>query len=699
MADCAPDTTRNIVLCSDGTGNSAFKDRGTNVFKLFEALELDDRERPTDLPRQVAFYDDGVGTSSNLVERLLGGAFGYGLKHNVLGLYKRLCETWRPGDRIYLFGFSRGAFTVRTLAHLVCSHGIVPRTQSQGEEIPTESRFDDMLEELWATRFSPPEPPRGRPAEIEFVGVWDTVDAVGLPFEEISDLANMYYRFKFPDHTLCRGVKTARQALSIDDPRRTFHPKVWTETGDTDRIRQVWFAGVHSNVGGGYPKQGMSLEALDWMMAEAEQAGLRFVPTDRRSVVDRRNVNDKLYDPRTGLASFYRFEPRDIAKICSKAGIESPILHESLLDRLDLRPESYAPCNLPRDFLIETTAKRHPDGSWSRPEPTFPRPPVLPDANEAVSRAVPRIQSGQNALVLALALVFGTLAGMAAERATGWKPTGSSLLYASTLFTLMAAFLFPLSASVNSPRQSLPRRLWNSGPYGFAGLLALGNILTASAACALKNFDGRSSFLVGRHPLLVATIAGAVLGWSVLEIAQHLRGAKGPSARIELAKLPFVLLATTAVPGLFPVLFWKSIGLGFAVFAFLQVVGFGFGAFLLRRALAQAPVVDPHSQSIRMRSENRIWPFLARALPMFLLVAYAPSAGGWIFAPSNPWSIGLRATLVVTLFVSSFRWIRGCREHSLLKRQVADLWLGARLVPEPDSHHVQGFAKHANGDG
>ncbi len=120
--------------------------------------------------------------------------------------------------------------------------------------------------------------------EIRFLGVWDTVDAVGLPFH-ISDIINaLFYRFKFPDLHLTPIVQRACQALSIDDQRESFRPLLWRQAPeDVDRIEQVWFAGAHSNVGGGYPKQGMSLVALDWMLAEAHRAGghgLRIVEDD-----------------------------------------------------------------------------------------------------------------------------------------------------------------------------------------------------------------------------------------------------------------------------------------------------------------------------------------------------------------------------------------------------------------------------------
>ena len=106
---------KNIILCSDGTGNTDIKGRGTNVFKLFEAIDLTEHRTNPDLDTQLAFYDDGVGTRGNVVVRSLGGIAGYGLKRNVKELYRELSRVYDPGDRIFLFGFSRGAFTVRTL--------------------------------------------------------------------------------------------------------------------------------------------------------------------------------------------------------------------------------------------------------------------------------------------------------------------------------------------------------------------------------------------------------------------------------------------------------------------------------------------------------------------------------------------------------------------------------------------------------
>jgi hypothetical protein len=149
------------------------------------------------------------------------------------------------------------------------------------------------------------------------------------------------------DLKLSQQVKRACHALAIDDERHTFHPVIWDEGGESDgRIEQVWFAGVHSNVGGGYEKQGMSLVTLDWMMTQAEQMGLRFQPREHELYRERQNVNDKLYNSRAGLGVYYRYKPRDIQAICAKHHTR-PKLHVSALKRIALGTEGYAPGNFP----------------------------------------------------------------------------------------------------------------------------------------------------------------------------------------------------------------------------------------------------------------------------------------------------------------------------------------------------------------
>ena len=370
-------TGKNIVICSDGTGNTAIKGRGTNVFKLFEAVDLNGHRTDPALAPQVAIYDDGVGTEDFKPVRILAGATGYGLSRNVRQLYKELVRIYDPGDRIFLFGFSRGAFTVRTLAGLIGFCGIVDARRLETVDALTtvvkrayrayRRRYRTPLAKLVRGHPDPAEIERFRteccheqPASIHFIGVWDTVDAVGLPFH-LADLINLtVYRFKFPDQHLGSVVRTACHALALGDERHSFHPLLWHHRGDDDRrIDQTWFAGAHSNVGGGYPKQGVSLVALEWMLEKAERAGLRLVPGDREYCRDHANVDDKVYDPRAGLGVFYRWKPRDMAALCADNRV-APTVHLSVLERIAHGTEDYAPGNLAPDARVVITPTGDP---------------------------------------------------------------------------------------------------------------------------------------------------------------------------------------------------------------------------------------------------------------------------------------------------------------------------------------------------
>jgi hypothetical protein len=370
---------KNIVVCSDGTGNSAVKGRGTNVFKMFEAIDLNGHRFDPALDPQVAIYDDGVGTEDFKPLKIFAGATGYGLSRNVRRLYKELCRVYDPGDRIFLFGFSRGAFTVRTLAGLIMKRGIIDvRNLATAAALERAVRiaykayrrgYRTLLAQLLLgppkkdVSTEIPSGPYGTEVRIAFIGVWDTVDAVGLPFH-LSDVVNtVIYRFKFPDRKLSDRVERAYHALAIDDERHSFHPLLWEQGAlqhQGQLIEQVWFAGAHANVGGGYPKQGMSLVALDWMMQKAgtaglhRAAGLRFIGTDRALYRERANVDDKLYDPRSGLGVFYRWKPRDIAAISRENGV-APAVHLSVLERIAHGTADYGPGNLAPDTAVVFT--------------------------------------------------------------------------------------------------------------------------------------------------------------------------------------------------------------------------------------------------------------------------------------------------------------------------------------------------------
>ena len=211
---------KNIVLLSDGTGNSNVKDRGTNVFKLYEAIDYNGLS--SDPQEQEAFYDDGLGTQEFKPLKIISGFFGWGLARNVKNLYKRLAQVYEPGDRLYLFGFSRGAFTVRSLAGLIANKGILDVAYYPDDEALElavlqlyenyRSQHAAVLEKMFYQPlmqffFKPYDTAHvvhgGGGAPIEFIGVWDTVDAVGLPFEEATQFWNLFvFRFKFSEYTL-----------------------------------------------------------------------------------------------------------------------------------------------------------------------------------------------------------------------------------------------------------------------------------------------------------------------------------------------------------------------------------------------------------------------------------------------------------------------------------------------------------------
>lgn len=376
---------KNIVLLSDGTGNSSAKLQKTNVWRLFQILDLRDPKN------QVAFYDDGVGTSSFKLFAILGGVFGFGLKRNVIAIYSFCCRNYQPGDRIYCFGFSRGSFTIRIVAGMIAYHGLVPYNDNEADL----ARFAADAYRLYRQRFNggilkylgyaginlrgmrdfairqwrrlwrqPAVAPAATEVEsIHFVGIWDTVDAYGGPIEEMTRAIDYWvWPLSMPDHFMSARVHKACHALSLEDERQAFRPVIWdqryvrakaTVEGrdkkqwlfdinydprseaakaadpaphlrtdlspiDRERISQVWFTGVHSDVGGGYPQDGLSYVTLDWMLDRASAYGLRYFDEQRQLLFDPQvNPNDRLNDSRKGLAGYYRYQPRNVLEIYS----------------------------------------------------------------------------------------------------------------------------------------------------------------------------------------------------------------------------------------------------------------------------------------------------------------------------------------------------------------------------------------------
>ncbi|MEU6773182.1 DUF2235 domain-containing protein [Streptomyces sp. NPDC046759] len=268
---------KRLVVCCDGTWNFADQPSKTNVTKI--ALSV--HAGPAAGKDQRVYYHSGVGT--HRWERLRGGAFGLGLSRNVLDAYRFLVETYEPGDELFLFGFSRGAFTARSLAGLVRNCGIVRRDHA------------DRIQDAWALYRDRIEKPTGvasalfrrsyaHETDIHFIGVWDTVGALGIPAPGPRWLRPVVNRFNrrwaFHDTELSSWVRAAFHALSVDEQREAFRPALWHQKpGAAERgqeLKQVWFAGSHCDVGGGYNETGLSDIALLWMAEQAGRHGLEF---------------------------------------------------------------------------------------------------------------------------------------------------------------------------------------------------------------------------------------------------------------------------------------------------------------------------------------------------------------------------------------------------------------------------------------
>ncbi|MDF1818113.1 MAG: DUF2235 domain-containing protein [Immundisolibacteraceae bacterium] len=275
----------NIVICADGTWNrpeeDIEKDFPTNVLKLSRAI------KPTAAGvKQHVFYDWGLGSYHNNTS---AGATGRGIHKNIVDGYRYIVQNYAANDKIYLFGFSRGSYTVRALCGLINNCGIIKRADAR------------LIAEAWKIYKSPlsKNHPDGEAAKlfradhchasrkVHFVGVWDTVGALGIPF---SLMGLFESHDEFYDTKMGANVAIARHALAIDEQREDFEPTLWTPRTGVD-LKQVWFAGVHADVGGSYPPDKQSGKRasdipLSWMLDEATEAGLALEPHIRDSLTD-----------------------------------------------------------------------------------------------------------------------------------------------------------------------------------------------------------------------------------------------------------------------------------------------------------------------------------------------------------------------------------------------------------------------------
>jgi len=247
---------RRLIICCDGTWNSPITERETNVVHLLRAIVP---VCPKTNVTQISYYHRGVGTG-NALDSFLGGMAGIGLSGSVKSCYGFLVDNYQAGDEILLFGFSRGAYVVRSVAGLVGTVGLLEKAEMFAFKevwdyytLPAKERATYNLDTI--------APKRRHPIPISCVGVWDTVGALGIPGTKLCSSSYTFHRT-----SLGSQVRHAFQALAMDERRGNFQPAVWVKTDAGQVLEQVWFPGVHSDVGGGYPAHGLADTTLLWML-------------------------------------------------------------------------------------------------------------------------------------------------------------------------------------------------------------------------------------------------------------------------------------------------------------------------------------------------------------------------------------------------------------------------------------------------
>lgn len=357
---------KNIVLCCDGTGNE-FGERNSNVVKLYETLVCN--------AAQIAYYHPGVGTmgARNALTgigkwwtRVIGLAFGYGISDNVADAYQFLMRTFEPDDDVYVFGFSRGAYTARALCGMLHMLGLL--TEGNEGLIPyairmtKRKKIDFKVAADFKETFS-------RQCKPHFVGVWDTVSSVGWIYNAV--------HFPFTTATNNPDLYIVRHAVSIDEHRAMFRQNLFGRPHDPQQdVQEVWFAGVHSDVGGSYPEAESQLSkiALRWMLCEAELAGLRVDPHRKAEILGgkppyvapdptTRNQHESLHGGWWIAELWPKVVHVQTAPGTWKKSLRanfarrrwiSPdsVVHESVEQRLTTASLSYTPSNLPQQRRV-----------------------------------------------------------------------------------------------------------------------------------------------------------------------------------------------------------------------------------------------------------------------------------------------------------------------------------------------------------
>jgi uncharacterized protein (DUF2235 family) len=334
---------KRIAIFCDGTWNTPDKTEDgkqcqTNVVKMANALS----PMSIDGKTQLLYYDTGIGNEGNLIKRVFDGATGTGISVNILQAYRFIIHNYEPGDELFFFGFSRGAFTVRSLSGLIRNSGIlkkenldhVPKAYGIYHSRKPEYQPREVEATLFRKTFAIEET-----TIIKFIGVWDTVGALGNPLVLNGFLSKQN---QFHDTDLSSRVSNAFHALAIDEKRKNFEATLWhQQTHSKDQVlEQVWFSGVHSDVGGGYPETGLSDISLQWMLEKAQNCNLNFDKI-AMSPASRAMMHES-------YRGFYKLQSkllRSIGVVNPKKGNTNEFIHPSVLERYQ-NDEAYRPKNL-----------------------------------------------------------------------------------------------------------------------------------------------------------------------------------------------------------------------------------------------------------------------------------------------------------------------------------------------------------------
>jgi uncharacterized protein (DUF2235 family) len=325
------------VVCCDGTWNTLEQEQGgvptpTNVVRLYHALAEDEN--------LLRYYHPGVGTDPGMIDRFRGGGLGVGLDSNIKSAYSWLVKTYQPGDAICLFGFSRGAYTVRSLAGMLSACGLA----STFANVSSKKHWAEInqLYDVYRSRQDQSGDPPYPAVKIRFLGVWDTVGSLGIPDSlGVLNLFDVSDR-KFHNTWLNPLIEHARHAVALDETRGPFTPTLWAdeeaesksieeaESNDDRSRQQMWFSGDHCDVGGGHLQSGLSNAALEWMIGEASKyAGLRFRPEMLDQI--RPDPCDVLHNSCTGIFQHLSPTPRAIPLIDKEHSAGN--VHESVFVR------------------------------------------------------------------------------------------------------------------------------------------------------------------------------------------------------------------------------------------------------------------------------------------------------------------------------------------------------------------------------